>query len=79
MSYYQADHDRGAHQEVSFMRCARGFLLTTGNRASGMMGALYAFDRIEDVAAWFVEQYREMEPEEASEGNYILDSRNSFG
>jgi len=51
--------DRGTHNAVRFERCARGFVLV-GGEERGMLGTMYAFDHIEDVAAWFVEQYRAM-------------------
>lgn len=62
---YDRQADRGVHGEVNFIRCARGFLITTGGPHSGMLGTLYAFDHIEDVAAWFVEQYANP-PEDAA-------------
>lgn len=47
--------DRGAFSDISFTRCTRGFILRSGNY--GEMGHVWAFDNIEDVGAWFVEQY----------------------
>jgi hypothetical protein len=49
--------DRGAHFSVTFTRCARGFILRSGSEYDGSIGVIYAFDRIEDVGAWFIEQY----------------------
>lgn len=49
-------HDRGAFADLNFMKCARGFLLSA-SRGPGLMGEMFAFDRIEDVGAWLVEQY----------------------
>lgn len=60
-------HDRGAFDTVQVQRCQRGFLISTGG-GMGLMGYLYAFDRIEDAAAWLVEQYANFpEPEEKAE------------
>jgi len=54
---FYRETDRGAHSELTFMRCARGFVVRSGSHYSGEIGVVYAFDHIEDVAAWFVEQY----------------------
>ena len=51
-------HDRGAYNEITFMRCERGFVIRTSGMERGYTGAVYAFDRAEDAAAWIVEQYR---------------------
>ncbi len=50
--------DRGAHRELTFMRCERGFLLRVVD-LQRIGGEIFAFDRIEDVGAWLVEQYRD--------------------
>lgn len=44
-------------EHLRFIRCRRGFLLDTTHRDFGGMGEMFAFDRIEDVGAWLVEQY----------------------
>ena len=54
--------DRGAFNEITFMRCARGFMLRTCAPQSGMVAQMFAFDRIEDLAAWLVEQYTSPPP-----------------
>lgn len=48
--------DRGAFGQLTFTRAARGFTLHVSDYGR-QGGALFAFDRIEDVAAWLVEQY----------------------
>lgn len=52
------EHDRGAFSELRFQRCERGFILMA-QRHVGELGSMFAFDRIEDLAAWLVGQYRE--------------------
>lgn len=49
--------DRGAFSTMTFNRCARGFTLSASNTYDKMNGPHFAFDKIEDVAAWLVEQY----------------------
>jgi hypothetical protein len=52
--------DRGAFNALSFCRCVRGFTLTVNEAASNyLVPPTFAFDRIEDLAAWLVEQYGE--------------------
>lgn len=53
--------DRGALDSLTFRRCAKGFVLQGMSnweeaKQNGMV-TTYAFDRIEDLAAWLVEQY----------------------
>ena len=55
-------YDRGAFKNLIFQRCDRGFLLRADFHTD-TTNALFAFDRVEDVAAWLVEQYRDA-PEE---------------
>jgi hypothetical protein len=52
----QCSADRGSYSTLTFARCSRGFTLnaqTDYNRSQHT----FAFDKIEDVAAWLVEQY----------------------
>ncbi len=49
--------DRGAHPVFRFEVCAKGFLITSGS-GFGEIGVQYAFDRIDDVAAWIAYEYR---------------------
>lgn len=53
------NHDR-MHTQVRFQKCERGYLLSAGGHEQygGGMGVLYAFDTIDAVAAWFIDQYR---------------------
>jgi hypothetical protein len=44
---------------LEFTKCARGFLVSKSRDGFGMMSPLYAFDRVEDAAAWIVEQFAE--------------------
>lgn len=53
--------DRGAFSALEFRKCSRGFTLFA-TPGQGMIGDVYAFDRIEDVAGWLVEQYGEPRP-----------------
>ena len=46
--------DRGAHRYLNFHKADRGFTLYTG-----ASNHTYAFDRIEDLAAWLVAEYGE--------------------
>jgi hypothetical protein len=48
--------DRGAFDELKFNRCARGFVLRATDDY-GRRHTTFAFDRVEDVAKWLVEQY----------------------
>jgi hypothetical protein len=50
------EHDRGAFDILSFKRCARGFTLDAREMHRDWH-ATFAFDHIEDLAAWLVEQY----------------------
>lgn len=55
------DYDRGAFRKLSFDKCARGYTLTGGyDIHRDIVGPVFAFDRIEDLAAWLVEQYAEV-------------------
>lgn len=49
--------DRGALSQLNFSRCERGFILTDGGQGMGFLHRIWAFDRIEDLAGWLVEQY----------------------
>jgi hypothetical protein len=49
-------HDRGALERLTFQRCIRGFTLSAYDIQRDDR-TLYAFDRIEDLAAWLVEEY----------------------
>lgn len=44
--------------DLQFMRCKRGFLFRVGAKYDGF-GEMFAFDNIEDAAAWLVEQFRD--------------------
>ena len=55
-------HDR-MQPEVHFRMVERGFILSVQSHP-GTMVTEYAFDRIEDVARWFVDQYRQPLSEE---------------
>lgn len=48
--------DRGAFAQLTFNRCVRGFTLVAHSLDRDARYTL-AFDRIEDLAAWLVEQY----------------------
>ena len=48
--------DRGSQSELQFRRCERGFMLVAG-AGGGDYGTFFAFDKIEDLAAWLVDQY----------------------
>lgn len=48
-------HDR-MQPNVHFTMCERGFLIDV-TPGMGMVGTRYAFDKIEDVAQWFIDQY----------------------
>lgn len=50
-------HDRGAFNQLSFVRCERGFILTDSGSEMGYLRRVWAFDRVEDLAGWLVEQY----------------------
>lgn len=50
------EYDRGAFDRLRFERCARGFVLFA-DAGPGLIGEMFAFDRVEDVGAWLVEQY----------------------
>jgi hypothetical protein len=50
------EHDRGAFSQLTFTRCVRGFTLTVYDMERDSRAA-FAFDRVEDLAAWLVEQY----------------------
>lgn len=55
--------DRGAFSTLTFNRCARGYTLSVARDFRGDMGGPhFAFDKIEDVAAWLVEQYGPPKP-----------------
>lgn len=43
--------------DLRFSVCERGFVLMDGDRM-GMIPTMYAFDRIEDVAAWLIRNFR---------------------
>jgi hypothetical protein len=49
--------DRGALADLNFAVCDRGFLLRAGS--FGEFSRVFAFDRIEDLAEWMVEQYHD--------------------
>lgn len=51
--------DYGSFTTLNFVKCARGFVLVSGQDygRSGQPHATFAFDRIEDVAQWLVEEY----------------------
>lgn len=54
----QRTPDRGAYDSMTFNRCARGFTLSaTGGYDRVSSGPHFAFDKVEDVAKWLVEQY----------------------
>ena len=48
--------DRGAFSELHFIRCARGFVFSA-QREPGYLASMYAFDRVEDAAAWLIAEY----------------------
>lgn len=48
--------NKSTHEALRFRKCRRGYLVAVDERY-GELGDSYAFDRIEDVAAWLVEQY----------------------
>lgn len=45
-----------APRDLSFTACERGFIFRSGREYEGI-GKVYAFDRVEDAAAWLVEQF----------------------
>lgn len=48
------------YKNLSFQVCERGFILRdTGREYEIGTGRIFAFEQIEDVAAWLVEQYSE--------------------
>lgn len=51
--------DRGTFNTLTFNRCARGFTLSaTGDyRLGDRQGPHFAFDKVEDLAKWLVQQY----------------------
>ena len=49
-------YDRGAFRSLTFERCARGFTIGAYS-INNDSRATFAFDHIEDLAAWLVEQY----------------------
>lgn len=50
------EFDRGTFDTLTFTRCCRGYTLMA-NRDYGRRTVTMAFDRIESVACWLVEQY----------------------
>jgi hypothetical protein len=50
------EFDRGTFDTLTFTRCCRGYTLVA-NRDYGRRTVTMAFDRIESVACWLVEQY----------------------
>jgi hypothetical protein len=50
--------DRGAFRELTFRKCERGFVLSRYD-ASNDAKVMFAFDHIQDLADWLVEQYRD--------------------
>jgi hypothetical protein len=44
-------------ENVCFQMCTHGFLVEASGEM-GLMGALYAFSTIEEVADWFLSEYR---------------------
>lgn len=48
-------HDR-MQPDVRFKMVEHGFILDVGDE-TGLMGVRYAFSTIEEVAAWFLDQY----------------------
>jgi hypothetical protein len=57
------NYDREAFRSLLFERCARGFTLAAHNINSDTR-VTFAFEHIEDLAAWLVEQYGDLpEPE----------------
>lgn len=58
MSDTKFEHDRGAFDRLRFARCVRGFTLTVDSFEDRyIVPPTFAFDRIEDLAAWLVGQY----------------------
>lgn len=53
--------DRGAFSTLEFRRCERGFALFASPGA-GLVGEMYAFDHIADLAKWLVDQYGDPQP-----------------
>lgn len=43
--------------KLTLTQCVRGFLVSEAPSHERMITPMYAFDKIEDVAAWIVEQY----------------------
>jgi hypothetical protein len=51
-----AASDRGAHSNLNFHRGSLGFTLTASTDYS-RRHEVFAFSKVEDLAAWLVEQY----------------------
>lgn len=53
----QCEPTQGPYNSLRFQRCARGFMLFAQAEYSTSVGQTWAFDSVEDLAMWLIEQY----------------------